>query len=79
MENSEKKEKRREKEIYKPKKRIGDLGLEEQFAKLTTGDNQENGEQRKNGENRNNRGQHRHRGNHRGRGRGRGGIVQGIG
>ena len=36
MEN-EKREKRQEKEIYKPKKRIGDLGLEEQFAQLSTG------------------------------------------
>ena len=57
MEN-ERREKRQEKEIYKPKKRIGDLGLEEQFAQLSTGgrnyDERPNQERNKN-QQRNNR------------------------
>merc|ERR1712131_245950 len=70
------------KEIYKPKKRITDLGLEAQFSNLSTQDDEPSGEHDyRRGQN-GNRGNYRGRGDTRGRGRrgrggrGRGGIIQ---
>ena len=75
MDNQERREKRQDKEIYQPKKRgIGDLGLEEQFAKLATGNGED--EFKRNNERRRGRG----RGGRGGRGRGGGGgggVVHG--
>lgn len=77
------------KEIYKPKKRITDLGLEAQFSNLSTqndepsgehdyrrGQNGNRGNYRGRGDRRGGRGDHRGRGRRGRGGRGRGGIIQ---